>query len=136
MSPLPCPPWCVADHAQELARSLELAQAEGFDPFEGAREHRSAEARVSVMAYGGGDSDRTVSVSVTATDDLADGTRTEVGVWLEAGGEVLSPGQAIEYAAAILKAANTASGGALDRMLLEGKSMRPWHHWSPRGGVA
>ncbi len=128
MSTLPCPKWCVVDHAS----------VDRFD--ESIQQHMSEDTNIPVTGWGGVDSpDRTVSVCLSVTDDLETGQRGAALVWISGGdGEELSPDNAMCLAAAILKAANTASGGALDRMLLEGKSMRPWHHWDhrARGGVA
>ncbi len=103
MTGLPCPAWCVTDHSQEDIDDLTA--------------HMGADIRVPVMAYGGGDSpDQAVSVSLTAVDN-ANGSRGPVGVWLEAGGEELSPENAVTFAVAILNAAAAATGGRLDRLV-------------------
>ena len=73
-TPLPCPPWCVSPHGQDL-------------PDDELHSHEGVDVHVPALAYDGGDStDCTASVSLTQIDNPRTGTRSPVGVWFEAGG--------------------------------------------------
>jgi len=123
MTRLPsCPKWCVTDHSEDLQDELCDIVV-----------HSSEPSRVPIDGEEGTDHEYRYAYACASQ---ADGEAPTV--FVSAGGVDLTPDNAMCLAAGILKAANIASGGALDRMLFEGKSMRPWHHWGqhPRGGVA
>jgi hypothetical protein len=111
---LPCPSWCVVNH------DLEEADREPWNDIYG---HRGVDVYVPAMAPDGGDDpDRIFVVGLTAVDD-SDGSRSPVGVWLEAGGTELSPERAVQFATAILNAA-LAAGGQLDQLSNDGGGVR------------